>query len=340
MKPCVHTSWLSLHGEENLTLKQASTLNDITSRLENPAEKRPSLLVLIGNENRSTVMRCVLPKGRNRRRDNLVNLQIDPHTTFTDRPVLFAHGEIPKYITPLPDRAGDKCHQTTSHDLRWSEAGQIHAFNAIYSRLIHPFAEVICMFASDCGGLPGVADRLALWLELGTASTLQPITFPRLLVIAEPTTVLETDESMLASLLKFLSKRSVRSYNECFSGISILVNQPSSCTSTMKDRILRESDKVRNERIQNYSLFNAVHLGIFFNLACKNFVRSRTDPFDFIMASRVHRPVPYDLSQYLLSFLTHVNSVRELKTFGIPMIASSLIQDNYTYDVHCRLYLS
>ncbi|KAL5328021.1 hypothetical protein ACEPPN_005727 [Leptodophora sp. 'Broadleaf-Isolate-01'] len=57
----------------------------------------------------------------------------------------------------------------------------------VYSKLMAPFSTVICFFAADLGGLPGVAEILALWLVnfSNRPVDLPQGTYPQVLILTE-----------------------------------------------------------------------------------------------------------------------------------------------------------
>jgi hypothetical protein len=95
MSSCNHTSWLSFHKQELITLRQTSALHDIVATLDMPAEKYPSLVVLTGDVDGSGRLCDSIP--RSRKQPDLechtgLQLQLDHDTAFTEYPMLVAHG--------------------------------------------------------------------------------------------------------------------------------------------------------------------------------------------------------------------------------------------------------
>ncbi|KAL6154518.1 hypothetical protein ACJBU6_07773 [Exserohilum turcicum] len=116
MKSCKHRSWLSLHGKEKFLLHCASTLNDIIMGLDNPASKSPSLVVMLGNADKGTLLAGALPTNRTRmnsRTSHGVTLQLDSATAFSDRPILIAHEDISKRGTSIAEPTAVPCHRQT-----------------------------------------------------------------------------------------------------------------------------------------------------------------------------------------------------------------------------------
>ena len=71
----------------------------------------------------------------------------------------------PEY-THSYSRVKDVCHETITHHVSWpdSENGlltQEDLINYVHARLLLLFTDVLCIFVQDCGGINGVAERLA-----------------------------------------------------------------------------------------------------------------------------------------------------------------------------------
>jgi hypothetical protein len=57
-------------------------------------------------------------------------------------------------------------------------------------------------------------------------------------------------------------------------------------------------------------------------------------PFDFLQAARVHNPIALDLAEHLSNFLEHIALSTQLTEFAAPLLASTLLLDNYPTDAH------
>jgi hypothetical protein len=334
MGVCNHVPWLSLHGEDQILLQQTSILKDIVASLEKPAQKWPSLVVLIGCSSDTSLMSDMLPTSRTRgscKALNAVHLHLDSQTAFSDHPILIAHGNIPERVSLNPEPCVAPHYSTTIHELSQQEPSPNEALNALYSRLLHPFAEVVCLFATDRDGVHGIAKRLELWFKPELVGTSMLTTRPRLLVVSA-TNEYRGPEVVQTELFEILGNQSAHSYTDYFSCISVYVQQSS--TQTLKDRIRSEANIIRNERAQHHTLYNAIHFDHFFDYACEHFASAKTEPFDFIASSRLHRPISTNLTAYVTDLLAHLESSEKFYDFGAPLLAESFVLDNYTYETH------
>lgn len=337
MQACKHTTWLSLHGTEQIRLCQSSALASVVANLDDAATKWPSVVLLVGHSAQCTQLRMFLSKMK--RNDGpdatpCVRLQVDPDTSFSNFPTLFACSQIPNKVVLAQEPVRNApCHYNTFREAPWLGTDPVEAIEDLHRRLILPLADVICLFAPDRDGLQSVANRIVSW----SAAERHTLWHPRVLVVCAAT---ETRSS--AEVLAVLVER-VKSLAP-FIDVAILsqisVHTVGRRAQTLKDRIRIETDLVRNARIQTHSLFSAAHLDRLFHHACDQFVNTEKHSFDPVAASRLHRPVSKDLGPCIADALSDVDSWEELTQSAVPFVAECLLLDNYSPDVHGLLPLS
>ncbi len=242
----------------------------------------------------------------------------------------------------------DTCHETRRRGLQKGLAGSFELSlddiaNDIYTRLLFPFTDVFCLFSADLGGLSQIARHIAVWLEKGDSSTRPWSTYPRVIIVTEEGSPgadfeIEARESFLLMLRQEITINPFA----YITAINIVILFPKDVTSAdarhrrLKERLIDASDHIRKNKEDTRSLFSATHFAAFFSYACEHFSKATEGPFDFIHASRIQNPVSTGLEEHLSHFLTHIKSVKELKEFAAPMIASSLLLDNYPPDSHSK----
>lgn len=336
MKSCKHGSWLSLHGKETCLFHCASTLNDIVASLDKPASKSPSLIVMLGNAGKGTLLADALPTTRTRvnsRVSHGVSLQLDSATAFSDHPMLIAHEDIAKRNTYVAEPTPAPCHRQTVRALQWQVGSLAEAFDSLHSRLIRPFTDVVCFFSAGSHDVHHQVDRMVPWLEQTPSEGAHITVHPRLLFVAAPSEE-QTEASVKVHLIDLLHTRLKQPRSDLSSRLSVYVKHAS--TQTLTDRIKREVDIARNERAHDCTLLNAVHFDLLFRQACDHFVSNERYPFDMLAASRSHRPVSARLQTYLSVFLESINNFDDMVEFAVPFIAGCLVVDNYAYDVPCQ----
>lgn len=94
------------------------------------------------------------------------------------------------------------------------------------------------------------------------------------------------------------------------------------------------SDRVRSVRADSLMLFSAEHFVVFLDHACSRFAEGRSEPLNFIRTARLGNPPAADLKGHLTNFLGKIDTLDEMRSFGIPMVASSLLLDNCPPDMH------
>jgi hypothetical protein len=210
----------------------------------------------------------------------------------------------------------------------------------IYSRLLAPFADVLCFFAADLGGLRPIAKRLAVWLDLGPPSTLPKATRPIVLIVTEQD---ETGhEAAIDEFRQLLTEETTIDTSEQFSNIHILGLLPRGKISNrgrhriLKEALLNASDQVRAAKLATRSLFSARDFAAFFDHARDHLAATSNEPFDFVRTSRVDDKVPPDLERHLVGLLRRIKSIDQLREVGIPLIASTILLDGYTPNAHGR----
>jgi hypothetical protein len=336
MKSCKHGSWLSFHGKENIVLRYASTLNDITTSLDTPASKTPSLVVMLGDAVKGKFLDDVLPITRrcedNQDVDGLF-LRQHPGTAFSDHPMLIAYENISRRSAFMPEPKADTCHRQTVRELQWQIDSLGEAMESLYSRLIRPFTDVVCFFSAESDEIHHQIDRMIPWLK--QISTKEPhcAMQPRLLLIAAPHEQ-RSEAGIKAQVVGLLEERLKRPVSDLLSWISVYVQHKNK--QTLMDRIKREMDAARNARAREDTILNAVHFDLLFRQACEHFVSTRQDSFDMLAASRLHRPVSAGLQIYLAGLFTSVDSYEDMADFVAPFVAGCLAMDHYAHDVPCQ----
>lgn len=347
MKSCHHSHWLGLYKRDNeITFAQSDRAETLLHSLPYLESQKPTLLVLVGNRSKERALKeLALPRttknSQSSRGYGEIHLHLDPSTTFSDRPILIADGDIPLQpkahkVVPL-----DQCHEITNRSLIGFGDVQAAA-DSLYFRLLSPFTDVFCFFASDLGGLQPIARVIAAWMNAGQPSTLPATARSQIIIVTEPSAT-EGQESRILDRFLLLLAQETRTDPLTFFGsirvLSLLPDgdlSPSARHRKLKEVLMDAVDHVRLARIESRTLFSAQHLAAFLSQAYSHFAASCKEPFNFIQASRIDNPPAADLKEHLTRFLLKMKSLGELKSFAIPLIASSLLLDSYPPDMHCK----
>lgn len=224
--------------------------------------------MLIGNSAKARALKQLVsvnePKFNGRRAYGKIHLHIDAASTFGDRPVLLADGDLPirgrlKKSMPL-----EKCYKTATNvlprlrdNLPIIKGLQEHVDN-VYFRLLSPFTDVFCFFAVDLGGLRPIASCLAYWLDKGHPSTLPKATRPQILIVIDANGSKSWEESAALRILRQMIRTTTRrDLSEQFAGVHILGLLSQNDVSNearhrrLKECLLNASDQVRGARISS-----------------------------------------------------------------------------------------
>jgi len=349
MKHCTHSHWLSLRRRGQYTeLVESDRLRTLISHILKPQIQQPSLFVLIGNTEKSLALRTLFGVKRPRRltirRDaGEVHLHLDPSSVFHGRPILLAEGDLTERSSRTNRPSNNKCHEITTRPLQ-PRFPRERTANDIYKHLLFPFADVFCFFSADIGGFRQIARHIAVWLKSGPSSTLPRSTHPRVVIVTDkisPGTDVEKEARQV--FLWMLEEETTEDLLQYISAIDVVALFPGGTMSAearyrrVKERLMEGSDQVRKNREDARSLFSATHFAALFQYACEHFSEAFDEPFDFIKMSRARNPVSSELGEHLSNFLMHVKSSHQLVDFAIPMIASSLLLDNYPPNAHSEV---
>jgi hypothetical protein len=336
MSPCHHTSWLSFHKETAVSFRRTSGLSDIVAGLEDAEHKWPCLVLLTGTADGESISDRIIQKARrrpDRQEPRGATLQLDTVTAASDYPLLIVNtsGYRP-FESPL-SYDEPVCHRSTVSELAWLEEDAKETQQSLTRRFIYPFLDVICFYSGeelDKGQL--VQDLAACW-ELDRALPGFSPSRPSFLLILRTGDVL-LQEMVRRDILEALRRLPVSPDEDFLARISVQAEQGS--RTTLRARIFSEADQSRERRSCNSTLLNAIHLDHLVQRAYDHFVASGNDPFNPLIASRLHRPVPANLQIRISEVLTSFKSNTKMKDLVGPYIAECLLQDSYTPDVHSK----
>ncbi|KIW28854.1 uncharacterized protein PV07_04717 [Cladophialophora immunda] len=348
MKLCNHNQWLSVSKQGFETaLLESNRLRALLSHVVDPDEAAPSLYVFIGERTKSIALEKAF--GIRRRRifkskqyAGDVNLHMVSGSERSTRPVLVAEGALNtrgfRYHT-----TGHSCHEINRWPLSNSESYCPDGLEqALLSRLLLPFTDVFCFFASDLGGFPTLARHLGGWLRNKSVSKTPPLTKPTVIIVTDkmPPTSQREREAKKAFLWLLKEQRAQDDLFDLISDLEVVAIRPprtlgpSPDWNRLKKRLLMASNRARKHRVEMQTLYSMTHLVAFVEAACKHFSEFPTQPFGFIQASRMQNPAALDLKTHLENLIRHCGTPEDLINFAAPVVASSFLLDSYPPDCH------
>ncbi|KAK2037082.1 hypothetical protein LZ31DRAFT_547133 [Colletotrichum somersetense] len=338
MTRCKHTGWLRVATKDQAhVLESSDRAQRLLDSLPRPDSQYPSTLVLIGNATKRVVMQRlgVDMTGPNMTRGHgEIHLSLAPVGASGARPTLIADTDIPP-PRPLLIPHGEVTPPTA-----------VESGDHVYHRMLLPFADAVCFFADDVGGVEVVAQRLASWLDLGAPSTSS--VRPWLVVVTNG----GEENSTRNRLLQAVRRRTSVHVSERFHGVRIISLADTAPKSLrrhlhslrwdiLSNELSYMTETKRVERVLASCLFSAIHLACLLRHAAEHVGHvghvgdaGALPPLDFLAVSRLDNPVAADLQAHLARFLTHCDAVDDLKRFAVPVIASSFILDHYPPGMH------
>ena len=204
-------------------------------------------------------------------------------------------------------------HTTRSVSWNWE---QINLVRDLTSRLLMPFADVLCLFIEDFAN----HTELSIYSnQLGLQEAVQYVK-PRLLIIYEASHLAE-------QLLKDISPITAFS---AFTSICFKSRQQ------LKRTIVAECRAALKQRATKDFLFTPKHTVAFFTSACEHVCSVPSQPFDFIKASCLQRPVSVYLTPNLSEFLSHFVKTSKLFMDSVAIMVSALVFDCFPPKSHSK----
>lgn len=343
MTKCDHSAWLEFwQSEAGPLLSHGWRLPQITKNLPNPSEQYPQIAFFLGRHVKEKALRTLCNSNyKGPRRKHAVNIRADNRTLHALHPRLFADCD-PTFQIPQPVPAGARsCHQD-----HISSIGDLppdcSMHDVVMGRLLFMFADVICIFADDFGGLNAVHEMLSKWVRIGSASSLPSGIRPRVIVVVSNTAQSVTSDVIDETDFFFELNCTYPDLLEVFSDIRFCYLPSDELSSearflSLSTDISRQLYDTRFIRLKNQVMFSATHLTDIFKLATHKICVSPTEQFDFIAATREQNPLDGAFGSYLIDFLT-LSGKATLPYDGIAShIASAILMDAYPPGMHCLL---
>ncbi|KAH6868994.1 acyl transferase/acyl hydrolase/lysophospholipase [Thelonectria olida] len=346
MGRCRHTSWLRLwKAQSELGLEITDRPQRLLEDFQNPDSDRGGLLMLIGNRSKRAAFTTLrIQNGTLGQRGNgEVHLFASSFKGREAIRFLIADADIPRHgRLPFACR-NPPCHNVAGERFtaRVNPKSASEFSDKLFHKSLFPFADVVCLFVADVGGIEASIRRLASWLDLGRSSTAS--LRPRLFFIVNK----EDEKHARTCLREFKSSIDKSTLEDVFQSVSILAvpSRPSKngrhkkrsrtrCWDVLRHEVLRSLEASRETRKRSGYLFSIRHLAAFLHHGATSAAQASAMPFDFIKISRLDRGTAPDLSLHLVNFLNQFRSLATLKQIAIPLIASSLLLDHYPPGMH------
>lgn len=346
---CLHSAWLRLSQEDcSVNLQVTDRPRRLLNDMRDPNNNAPALVVMVGNKCKKKTLKKLGVEGadlNSRRMPGETHLFTAHPSSWSERSIFIADSEVPNGSwNRLPQlRRPQPCHEISNYSIPWwtkDRARKVEDLtDHIYHRVLFPFAEVICLFANDLGGIKNATQRVASWLDKGRFTTSRAR--PSMILVVEAEGEIEAYREFREVLLEE-TKVDVADIFQEVRVVSISGHWPRTRRSIRHccrwDRLRRELGiclkASHRARMNARTLFSARHLVEFLHHVAKCANILSMEPVDYITISRKDYSVPLDVEVHLLNFVQHVDSLASLKLHAFPIIASSLILNNYPPGQH------
>ncbi|KAL2801854.1 patatin-like phospholipase [Aspergillus granulosus] len=324
-------SWLEVNtGQNGALVRDHGRLSQVISELPHPDQQYPILSVFLGGKRKDHILQILSPHNNIRRTNSgaHVRLRCETVSAETNEPLLLADGDLGESNSCKPPQMlpGDKL-------ISFRPLSTKSLLQQVYSRLIFPFANLICVFATDFPDLASIAQSLVGCAGTGSTCYLPPAVRPKVIVVLEDGGSMEP-ESLEHDIARFYD--SVREIDrprlqESFSSLNV-IRLDRKLPETIQHERLRTCIRDQQIAIQavrraHWYLFSARQLDALFQSALKSF--SVESQFDLVRATRTDFPVSAGLPHHLAHFLEiGLRGGCSLDTLG-RSIASTLLMDHY-----------
>jgi hypothetical protein len=347
--------WILLSREPHAALRINSDIYRSSDLIPTSHESTyPSVVSLLGRRHKSEVLRHILggpdsdypqePHGQ-------IHLWLEPHSTRS-KPRLYADCEINHYnvshwSSSLPSSP------VANTPIEWAPPGRVASIDLgayICSRVLLPMSNVICIFASDFGGISGTARFIAKLIQVFSNHDLLGLFKPRLLVVYSSQSARLTEAELESRMMSILQnqlcndaedKDSENLIYSVFHSLRTLILRPGSLNSReqaqfIHKRLLVMDSDATESRMSNRVLFSFSHIQSLCSSLVMHFCKEQDAAFSFVGHSRPHGFSLEMLNEHLNALLAMIECEAWLWHFVIPLLASSLLLATYPPESHCK----
>jgi hypothetical protein len=302
--------------------------------------RTPSFVTLVGKRSKSTLLEQLLGNGAAIATHKDVYLRTSPKLTHNSTPMVVVDCGI---ASSQPQNPGAVVSPASS-STQWSLPITRDVTADFCSRILAPFASVICCFVTDLGGPRATARWLAR--QIHATPTHDLAATPRLLLVVE-TSSDAFDESIAVNKARDLLLAAIQGgshepgldyINKHFSSIEVLgIHSHRSIavrSRALKRRLQGMSEAAMSDRLAASAQFDLVHFKTLTRRALDHWCSQKSAPFRFSLASRPLGFTSTNFKHCLQDFLGQLPSQAWLWHFAAPLVASSLLLASFPPHAH------
>ncbi|KAK0301575.1 hypothetical protein LTR82_018239 [Friedmanniomyces endolithicus] len=334
MRRCKHRDLVEISDSEEPCLVDPHRLWRIVESLPDPDVQRPLVVACIGTREKSLALHQLFPANDSKvcdGRSSLCKAYGDVLTAHAACPILYWDIELANGLPSQDVRA--YCHQFQAFRIG-SGVPREELGARLIQRLLLPFADVICIFAADLGGLQGVFSYLQAWAASGRAATKYSLGAGLVVVVPNDTCGIAGLEE-----IEFLESLQTSGIVQAYRSVKIqhISTQPLSNARyvSLREIVLHtELDSARADRDARMSLYSGTHLASLFSQSLAHVAHMTDEPFDYVAATRQGIPHLPHLTDCLSAVLRA--SSRESVPHGTitSILATSLLTQAYPPSSH------
>lgn len=345
MTICRHTNWVRLWKNAGGTgIEVTDRPHRLLKELREADKQYPSFLVLIGGDTKRRVLtklRLGSSRLRSKESHGDIHLSLSSGQNFRSMPVILADGDIPAHSRLPTTCRHPQCHEVThklfGQDVVGAKASELA--DRVFHRSIFPFADVICMFVPDIGGIENALRRIDSWASRGPFSS--SLVRPRLLLLVN-----ERQEQHCRNIVEEYTRTASCDISGYFEDISVICipdqsTRKAACRASVKAnwdvlraQVLTSLELTRQARKKSRILFSARHFVHFLKNGAASIPKLNWVPFNFITQARIYNEISKDLTHHIKNFVRLFGSKSLVRDVAVPMIASSFVLDHYPPGMH------
>ncbi|KAH7016325.1 uncharacterized protein B0I36DRAFT_254112 [Microdochium trichocladiopsis] len=339
MPSCGHTRWLCLATQNQETcLEVSDRIRTLLDDLPNPDRQYPSVLTLIGNQSKARFLQklSINVNGiRAHRFRGELHVALAPNSVSGNHPMLVIDVDLPSKAALPRSQRQQRCHEIIHRQfLQSSKNEELQSEEHIFTRLVIPHTDVLCLFAGDIGGVHRAVQVVTSWASMKPSH--QGGFRPWLVVAVNSEAEEETFCGLAATLLAAMSNGITTS----FASLRVLNLGRTTSRQNRLSVLTRELTNLcnvsREGRAQQSLLFTARHLAGLLHYGATKAMVDPAQSSNFILTARIDNPPAPDLVIHIRRFLDQCAAIPlENRIDFVPSaIASSLILDSYPPGMH------
>lgn len=335
MNTCAHHTWIqAVEGRADRKIVHDHALRRLADALPAPQTQTPSTALFLGNKLKDKAIHYLCKDSKRgralSRNDSTLQIRHETSSLSSDSPLYIADANPFLFGTAI-EQERPSCHPQTTLSVSWSSLPEASFEDLVLSRLILPFVDVICIFASDCAGYGGVQKVIAKWAALKLPSQEFDEVATRLIII-KPGTDENSSESYQPKLIEGVVGSESLTIEELV--LPGTAQQPR--ISALRRGLQSVLDRVRTERRAKSLMFTATHLEALFRRAFYHFAANAREPFNFIQAARYGMEVEDSVAVHLENGLRLCQRLKVPEDATLEICASSILMDAYPTGMHSK----